>query len=103
MKHLDNSNFVNPSQFFRECRSHFLKIGLLVVFPSNLLSIALPSQCLLDTLLLSWLQIKGVLLYFFNNILGLDLSLKATESIFQRLSFLKLNLSHSIYTPCQEK
>ena len=81
----------------------FVQDPILIVFPPDLFSIALPSQCLLDSFLLSGLQIKGVLLNFFNNIFGLDLSLKAAESVFQRLSFLKLNLSHSICTPYQKK
>ena len=57
-----------------------------------------PRQGLLDALLLSRLQIEGMLFHFLNDVFLLDFSLETTEGVLYRLAFLNSNFSHS-YTP----
>lgn len=52
-----------------------------------------PRQGRFDSLFLSWLQIKGMLFDFLDDVLLLHLSLEAAEGAFQRLSLLKSNFS----------
>ncbi len=58
-----------------------------------------PRQGRFDSFLLSWLQIKGMLFDFFNDVLLLHLSLEAAEGTFQRFSLLKSNFGQTTYTP----
>ena len=50
-----------------------------IAFPRTLLAIPLPRQCRLDALLLAWLQIEGVPLNIFDDVLLQDLPLKASK------------------------
>lgn len=47
-----------------------------------LFTAALTSQGLLQALLLTWLQVEGMALHFFNNVFSLHLALEAAEGIF---------------------
>lgn len=58
-----------------------------------------PRQGRLDSLFFSWLQIKGMLFDFLNDVLLLHLSLEAAEGAFQRLSLLKSNFGQTKHTP----
>jgi hypothetical protein len=69
-----------------------------VVVP-GLLAGSFPRQGRFDSLFLSWLQIKGMLFDFLNDVLLLHLSLEAAEGAFQRLSLLKSNFGQTINTP----
>lgn len=60
---------------------------LLLLFTS-LLAIPLPRQRFLHAALLAWLQIKGVALHFLDNVLLLNLTLEATQRVFEGLAFL---------------
>jgi hypothetical protein len=54
---------------------------------------------MLSSLLLAWLQMKGVKFHFFNSVLLLHLAFKAAKSIFKRRAFLQTNLWKFNYTP----
>ncbi len=72
--------------------SHFrFQRRLVLLFPS-LLTIPLARQCLFNSTLFAWFQVKGVTLYFLNNVLRLHLALEAAQSILKRLAFLHANL-----------
>ena len=58
-----------------------------------------PRQGRFDSLFLSWLQIKGMLFDFFNDVLLLHLSLEAAEGTLERFSLLKSNFGQTINTP----
>lgn len=73
----------------------------LVLLLTNLLTIALASECLFDALLLAWLQIKRVSLDFLDNVFGLDLALEAAQGILKRFTFLNSDLCHETYTSKQ--
>jgi len=45
-------------------------------FPTALFAISLAGQSLLDSLFLTWFQVKGMPFDFFDNVFGLDLSLE---------------------------
>ncbi len=60
----------------------------LVLLFTNLLPVAFACECFLHALLLAGLQVKGVALYLFDNVLRLHLPLETTKSILQRLAFL---------------
>ena len=70
-----------------------------IIISADLLSIPLSGQRLLDALFLSRLEVERVLLYFFDDVLRLDLALETTKGILQRLSLLKPDFSHSTDTP----
>ena len=70
-----------------------------IIISADLLSIPLSGQRLLDALLLSRLEVERVFLYFFDDVLRLDLTFETTKGIFQRLSLLKPDFSHSTDTP----
>jgi len=70
-----------------------------IIISADLLSIPLSGQRLLDALFLSRLEVERMLLNFFDDVLRLDLTLETTKGIFQRLSLLKPDFSHSTDTP----
>ncbi len=55
---------------------------------SNFLATALPGKFLLDTFLLTRLQIKGVFLHFFDDVFLLNLSLETPQRILNRFTVL---------------
>ncbi len=65
-------------------------IALVLLF-ACLLAISLAGKRLFDALAFTWLQIKGVTLDFLDDVLLLNLPLEATQSIFERLTFLHSN------------
>jgi hypothetical protein len=56
-------------------------------------------QRLLNSLLLAWLQVKGVTLHFFNGVFLQYLAFKPAKSVFERLAFLQSNFCQLNYTP----
>jgi hypothetical protein len=72
--------------------------GSVVVVP-GLFAGSFPRQGRFDSLFLSWLQIKGMLFDFLDDVLLLHLSLEAAEGAFQRFSLLKSNFGQTINTP----
>ena len=71
----------------------YRKMMPLVLLFACLFPVALPRQCFLDALPLTGLQVEGVTLHFFDDVLLLHLPLKTTQCIFERLAFLHTNLS----------
>jgi hypothetical protein len=65
----------------------------------NLLSAALACQSLLDPFLLAGFQVVGVPFHLFDDVLLLDLSFEATESVLYRLTLKDSHFSHVVYTP----
>jgi len=57
-------------------------------FPARLFPVSLAGQRLLDPLFLSRLQVEGVPLDLLDNVLLLDLSLEAPQSVFERFTVL---------------
>jgi hypothetical protein len=56
-------------------------------------------QRLLNSLLLAWLEVKGVMLNFLNYVFLLHLAFEPAESIFERLGFLQSNFCQLYDTP----
>ncbi len=71
-----------------------LFLRLVLLFP-NLLTIAFTSQRLFYTLLLTRLQIKGVPLDLFDDVLGLNLAFETSQRVLKGFALLNSNL-------CQE-
>jgi hypothetical protein len=71
----------------------------LLNLPPGLLTIAFAGQCLLDSEFLAWLQIKGVLFDFADDVLLDNLPLEAAECILNRLAFLEPYLSQMAPPP----
>jgi hypothetical protein len=70
----------------------------LILFLAYLLAIPFASKRFFHALLLARLQIKGVTLYFFNDVFRLHFALKTTQRILERLAFLHTNLCQGKYT-----
>ena len=71
-----------------------------VLFFACFLTAALASQRFLDSLSLAGLQVKRVTLYFLDNVLGLYLSLKPPQRVFERFTLLKSNFCQRTTPPC---
>jgi hypothetical protein len=71
----------------------------LVLFFTCLLAAALASQGFFYTLSLAGLEVKRVTLHFFNNVLGLYLSLKSPERVFEGFPLLKSNFRQRTTPP----
>jgi hypothetical protein len=71
----------------------------LVSLFASFLAIPLSCQCRLYATLFAGLQIVGVTLHFFDNVLLLYLPLKPAQRIFKRLAFLYANLCQEIPPP----
>ena len=67
-------------------------VNQLVLLFTSLLAIPLARQSCLDATLLTGLQIVGVTLHLFDNVLLLYLPLEPAQRIFERLAFLYANL-----------
>jgi hypothetical protein len=81
----------NPTWFPRKgCEADRLNLSarLLFDFPARLFPVSLAGQRLLDPLFLSRLQVEGVPLDLLDNVLLLDLSLEAPQSVFERFTVL---------------
>ena len=94
-------SFSNPSCFPGELsgrRVPQLAKQLVLLFTS-LLAIPLARQSCLDATLLAGLQVIGVTLHLFDDVLLLYLPLEPAQSIFQRLAFLNANLCQKIPPP----
>ncbi len=70
----------------------------LVLLLTDLLAITLTRERFFDALLFTWFQIKGVTLDFLDNVFGLNLALKAAQSIFKGFALLYSNLCQEKYT-----
>ncbi len=66
---------------------------------ANLLPTPFSGQGLLDPLLFAGLQVEGVSLDLLDDVLLLDFSLEAAESVLDRLALLNSYFSHSVHTP----
>jgi hypothetical protein len=71
----------------------------LVLLFASLLAIPLARQSCLDATLLAGLQVVGVTLDFFDDVLLLYLPLESAQRIFERLAFLYANLCQSVPPP----
>ena len=69
--------------------------ALVALFLAGFLAIALAGQRLLHALLFARLEVEGVPLHLFDDVLGLHLAFKATQGILERLTFLNANLCQS--------
>ena len=67
--------------------------------PAYFLSTALSRQSLFHSFLFAWLQVERVLLNLLDDVLSLDLSLEAPESIFDRFALIQSDFGHVIHTP----
>ena len=74
------------------------ELAELVLLLANLLAIAFACKGFLDAALFAWLQIEGVTLDLFDDVLGLHLALEAAQGIFERFPFLNTNLCQKKYT-----
>ena len=74
-------------------------VNQLVLLFTSLLAIPLARQSCLDATLLTGLQIVGVTLHLFDNVLLLYLPLEPAQRIFERLAFLNANLCQKIPPP----
>jgi hypothetical protein len=64
---------------------------LLIAFFARFLSIAFPRQRLLHAAFLTGLQIEGMPLDFFDNVLLLDFTFEPAQGVFKRLALLNPN------------
>jgi hypothetical protein len=71
----------------------------LVLFLACFLAAAFASQRFLDSLPLAGLQVKRVTLYFLDNVLGLYLSLKPPQRVFEGFTLLKSNFCQRTTPP----
>ena len=95
------------TKFFEECGIAGLphasqlgkpaSAGLILLF-SCFFTIPLARQRFFYSTALARLQVKGVTLYFLNNVLLLNLALKTAQCIFKRLAFLHANLCQMNHT-----
>jgi hypothetical protein len=67
--------------------------------PARFLAIALASQRLLDSFLLSRLQVEGVTFDFFDDVLLLYLTFEPSKGVLQSLALLKSYFSQTGKTP----
>jgi hypothetical protein len=81
----------DPSSLLAEARS--------VLIVSGLLTIPFASQGRLDPLFFPRFQIKGMFLDFLDDVLLLNLSLKAAQRVFQRFAFLQSYFCQLSSTP----
>jgi hypothetical protein len=72
--------------------------SLLLLFACFLAG-ALACQRFFHPLLLAGFQVKGVTFHFLNDVLGLNLTLKTTQRIFERLAFLQSNFCQETTPP----
>jgi hypothetical protein len=70
-----------------------------ILLLTNLFTGALASECGLDALLLTGLQVKGVALDLFNNVFLLHLALETAQSILEGFTLLQSNFCQAEYTP----
>jgi hypothetical protein len=76
-------------------RLYSIMPALCVVF----LRLRLRASASLNSLLLAWLQVKGVMLHFFNGFFLQYLAFKPAKSVFERLAFLQSNFCQLTGTP----
>ena len=78
-------------------------------FPARLLPVSFTGQSLFSPQLLTRLEVKGVTLHFFNDVLLLDLTLEAAKGVLEGFTLLKFYFCQTKYTspldlefPCGE-
>ena len=71
----------------------------LVLLFTSLLTIPLACQSCLHATLFAWLEVVGVTLYFLDDVLLLDLTLKPAQCVLERFAFLDSNFCQLNYTP----
>src|SRR5258706_5996240 len=67
----------------------------LLGFASGLFPVALACECCLDPFLFTWIQIEGMFLDLFNDVLLLDFPFKAAKGVFKRLTLLYPHFRHT--------
>jgi len=72
---------------------------MLFDFPATFLPVPFTRESLLDTQLLTRLQIEGVAFDLFNDVFLLHLPLEAPEGVFQRFTVLESYFSQNFTTP----
>ena len=72
---------------------------LLVLLFACFLAGTLACQRLFYALLFTGFQVKGVTFHFLDDVLGLYLTLEATQSVFERFAFLQSDFCQRNYTP----
>src|SRR5579875_3636398 len=72
--------------------------GRLILLLANFLAIAFACKGFLDAALFAWLQVEGVALDLFDDVLGLHFALEAAQRIFKRFTLLNSNLCQKKYT-----
>src|SRR5579875_849310 len=72
--------------------------GRLILLLANFLAIALACKGFLDAALFAWLQVEGVTLDLFDDVLGLHFALEAAQGVLERFPFLNTNLCQKKYT-----
>ena len=97
-------NFWRPSLLTCDGRrpAGFAELKL-VLFFTNLLTIALACQRFFYALLFTWFQIKRVTFNFLDDVFGLHLALKAPQGILKGFAFLYSNLCQEKYTSKQSQ
>jgi hypothetical protein len=90
----------------REGTTHYCFVSelldcFLVLFFANLLTGSFASERGFHALFLTGLQIKGVALYFFNNVFLLHFALKPAQGVLEGLTLLKTNLGQTDTPPNQ--
>lgn len=71
----------------------------LLYFSPALFPVPLSSQGLLDSLLFTWLQVKGVALDLLDNVLCLDLTLEAAKGVLNSFALLNFDFRQLNNTP----
>src|SRR5579863_8398405 len=89
------SNVAVPEQYDRRLAVGAFKCWNSIRLFANLFPGALSCQSLLDSALFARLQVEGVPLHVLNDVFGLNLALKPTKSVFQRLALLQPYLCHA--------
>ncbi len=72
---------------------------ILVLFFPRFFATALASQCFLDSLFLTGLQVEGVTLDLLDDVFLLHLTLEATKRVFEGFSLLDSDFCQTDYTP----
>jgi hypothetical protein len=92
-----SSCFLNVPGRFWQRPGTFQKIQAvegvrLVLFFPYFLTVTLASERFFNALFLAWLEVEGMPLDLFDDVLGLHLALKASECVLERFPFLDSNL-----------
>jgi hypothetical protein len=94
----DLEQFIGPQAGDESRLVHTPGFCYLFHFPARLLPVSFTGQSLLNPQLLTRLEVKGVTLHFFNDVLLLDLTLEAAKGILEGFTLLKFYFCQTKYT-----